>query len=134
MDKDLKANLYLNYLSEEGFRPELDSDGDVQFKMEGLTYFMEVDDRDDAFFRICLPNFWGIENDVERSQVLEAADFTNAKSKVAKIFTIQSNVWASIELFVPEPDSFRVLFPRSMSAIQNAVRSFADKMKENRQT
>ena len=130
MDKDLKAEMYRMFLDKEGFRPELDSDGDVRFKMEGLTYFVEVDARDDAYFRVCLPNIWTIENDQERARVLIACDYANAKSKVAKVFTVRDRVWGSLEIFVPDPEVFRDLFMRCMSALKNVAWNFAEKMKE----
>jgi hypothetical protein len=32
-----KSELFLKYLSEEGYSPKVDSDGDITFKREGLT-------------------------------------------------------------------------------------------------
>jgi len=94
--RDLKAQLYHRYLKEEGYQPAIDGDGDVRFKKEGKAYFIQVDDKDEAFFRICFPNFWEIANDEERSRVLAACDYANALSKVAKIFTVRNDVWGSV--------------------------------------
>lgn len=51
----LRTDLF-NFLKEEGFMPELDSDGDVRFKSEGVVYYFSVSDTDEnpmfvSFFR-----------------------------------------------------------------------------------
>lgn len=123
-------SLYMEFLTEEGYKPEIDSDGDVQFKHEGRNYFIQVDENDLEFFRLVFPNFWEIESEEERVQVLAAADVSNAKSKVSKVFTVRDNTWASIEIFVSKPELFKGVFKRSMSALQNGVANFVNKMKE----
>jgi len=40
--KTKNQNTYFGLLSKEGFRPEIDSDGDVQFKYEGNTFYIET--------------------------------------------------------------------------------------------
>ena len=40
--KTKNQNTYFGLLSKEGFRPEIDSDGDVQFKYEGKTFYIET--------------------------------------------------------------------------------------------
>lgn len=122
--------LYMSYLTYEGFKPEIDSDGDVRFKRDGKVYFILVNEGDPEFFRIVLANIWPIESDKERSQVLMAANDANAKSKVSKVFTVENDVWVSIDLFVRRPEDFKDVFTRSMSALDNGVRSFVKRMKE----
>jgi hypothetical protein len=117
--------LYMDFLTEEGYKPDVDQDGDVKFKREGKTYFIAVNETDPEFFRVVLAGIWPIENEKERAQVLVAADESNAKSKVSKIFTIKDNVWVSIELFVSRPEEFKAVFKRAMSALDNGVRNFA---------
>ena len=122
--------IYTEYLTQEGYRPEIDNDGDVVFKKEGKNYFISVDENDPEFFRIVLPNFWSIENTEERSRVLAAADESNRKSKVSKVFTVRDDTWASIEIFIAHPKAFEAVFPRAMSALENGVLQFVQKMRE----
>ncbi|MBN2199503.1 MAG: hypothetical protein JW747_06585 [Candidatus Aminicenantes bacterium] len=122
--------MYMDYLTEEGYKPEIDEDGDVRFKREGRNYFIQVDDKDLEFFRLVFPNFWPIESEEERTQVLAAADVSNAKSKVAKVYTVRDNIWASIEIFVAKPEHFKDVFKRSISALENGVANFVNKMRE----
>jgi hypothetical protein len=122
--------LYTEYLAEEGYKPEVDSDGDVRFKREGRLYFIEVSEDDPEFFHVVLANIWSIESEKERLQVLAAADYSNAKSKVSKVHTVRDNVWVSIELFVASPEDFKGVFKRIMSAFDNGVANFVNKMRE----
>jgi hypothetical protein len=122
--------LYMDFLTAEGYQPNVDQDGDVKFKREGKTYFIAVSEADPAFFRVVLAGIWPIESEKERAQVLVAADESNAKSKVSKVFTVKDNVWVSIELFVSRPEEFKGVFKRAMSALDNGVRNFAKKMRE----
>jgi hypothetical protein len=122
--------VYTTFLTDEGYKPEIDSDGDVRFKHEGKTYFIQVTDTDDEFFRMVLANIWSIDTEAERGQVMVALDYSNARSKVAKAHSVKDNVWVCIEAFVAQPGDFRGVFKRSLSALQNGVAKFVEKMRE----
>lgn len=128
--KENKAGMYMEFLSEEGYRPTKDKDGDVTFKHEGLTYVIIVDDKDDEFFRVILPNIWPIKEQNERAKIEAAALYATAKTKVAKVFPVRDNVWVTVELFCSPPDAFRPVFRRSLSAMRTAAKTFAEKVRE----
>ena len=128
--KEQLQRLYVEYLSAEGYRPSIDGDGDVKFKREGRTYFIIVSEKDPEFFRLVLANIWEIEGDVERSRVLQAADHSNAVSKVSKVYIVKDNVWVCVELFVAAPEDFRGVFQRSMSAMETGVSNYVERMRE----
>ena len=132
VNKTAMQKMYTEYLKSEGYPVELDDDGDVLFKFEGNTYFIQIDPEDTDFFRIVLPNFWPVKDDSERQKVLEAVNYANAESKTSKLFIVRDNVWASIELFVTAPEDFKTIFKRSMSALQYGVYNFVMKMKEKK--
>lgn len=129
-EKKELQKMYMDYLTAEGYRPELDSDGDVQFKSEGKTYFINVVEDDPTYFRVVLANIWPIESEEERAQCLVAVDYSNAKSKVAKSYLVKDNIWVGIEIFIPEADDFKAVFKRSMGALNNGVTHFVTKMRE----
>lgn len=129
-EKKALQKMYMDYLTDEGFRPEIDSDGDVQFKAEGKTYFINVVEDDPTYFRVVLANIWPIESEEERAQCLVAVDYSNAKSKVAKSYLVKDNIWVGIEIFIPEADDFKEIFKRSMGALNNGVTHFVTKMRE----
>jgi hypothetical protein len=134
MDKQQRTEMYRLYLQDEGYKPEVDSDGDVRFKKEGRTYVIIVDQDDEAFFTVVYPQFWKIESEDERRRVLTSCDHANNLSKVAKVFTVQDNVWAATEMFVSAPEGFKPVFDRAMSALQNCVSNFAQHMRAAAQT
>jgi len=127
-----KAQAYSKYLSEEGYHPNIDSDGDVIFKVEGGTYYIDIDAKDEAYFRIVFPNFWKIESNEELMRVIIAANHATMLTKSAKVYVNSDgkHTTASIEMFLPRPEEFRTIFPRSMSALKASVNNFLEKMKE----
>ena len=131
MNKQERAEMYRNYLTEEGYAPKIDEDGDVTFKYEGGMYFIAVDEKDEEFFRLVFPGFWSIDNEIERAKVNRAALYATERTKVAKVYAVADNTWASIEMFCFPPETFKQVFHRSMSALRAGVQNFQDKMQEH---
>lgn len=123
------ADMYNQHLEAEGYRPEIE-EGFIKFKSEGGTYLVVVDENDEQYFRLIFPNFWPIEDDAERQKVLAAADHATAETKVAKVFTVRDNVWATIEIFSAEPQEIKAVFSRCMRALKAGVNAFLEKMRE----
>jgi hypothetical protein len=121
---------FCNFLRKEGYLPSVDEDGDVVFKFEGRTYLVLLDDKDDEFFRLVFPGFWEITSEEERIMVERAALTATAETKVAKVFPVRDNTWATIELFVPDIESAQRVFNRSLRALQTAVRTFVEQMQK----
>ena len=128
--KEELQTLYMDYLKGEGFRPEIDEDGDVVFKREGKLYFIAIDETDPHFFRLVFPNFWEIESFVEHQKVLLAIDYSNRLSKVSKLHTTTDNVWAGVETFVEDPKDFEPHFYRYIASIENGVRNYVSYMRD----
>lgn len=121
------------YLTDQGFRPSIDQDGDLQFKYEGGRYFIEAKEKDEMFIRIVFPNFWEIETPEEKIKCYEAANSVSRGVKVVKVFVVDfkdgSNVWASVELFLPDLEAFKVVFLRSIRLLSSIPVDFSDFMK-----
>lgn len=133
--KEELQRLYIDYLTGEGYKPEVDSDGDVRFKREGKVFFINVREsvNDPGYFSVVLPNIWPIEGEEEHTQARVAADKSNAISKVSKVFTVKDDVWVSIQLFVARPEDFKGIFKRAMSALDNGVAQFNKNMRNMRE-
>jgi len=133
MDKTERAKLYMDYLIAEGYRPYIDQDGDVVFKSEGRTYYIEVDEKDEEYFRLVFPNFWSIESDEELARVLYAANHATMATKVAKVYVRSDgkDTIAAIEMFVSPPENFKLTFSRAMSALRTGVNDFVNTMRES---
>jgi len=126
------AQIYVDYLTEEGYRPVVDGDGDVTFKEEGRNYYIEVATDDAPYFRLVFPNFWTIENADELARVTRAAGRATMRTKVAKVYVRSDgkDTVASVEMFLPKPEDFRAVFARSMSALRASVDNFVEAMRE----
>jgi hypothetical protein len=119
-----KTQVYLDYLRREGYSPELDPDGDIKFKREGGTYYLMTEENDPTYFRLVFPNFWEIESDDERNQILYAVGEVNADLKVIKLYPVRDNVWASVEMFLDPIDNFQKVFNRAMNVLGEGVAQF----------
>ncbi len=122
------TEVYLKFLSEEGFSPRVDEDGDIVFKYEGGTYLILCSDDENEYFRLAFPAFWSIDSDEERVQVTMAAHQATANTKVAKVFISGDNTWAAIEMFIGSPQAVTPVLPRCLRALQTAVHNFTEAM------
>ena len=123
-----KAELYLEYLREQGFRPRLDEDGDVVFKAEGFTLLLFAEETDGIYFNLKLPAFWPIQSEEERHRVLRTAAGLSRDLKVVKLYPADDDVWAAVEMLVDPIDSFPRVFDRALHIVLQAVREFAKQM------
>ena len=134
MAKAATQNLYLDHLRDEGYSPRLDKDGDIVFKIEGRAYAILVDEDDVGFFQLVYPNFWSIESAHERQRVVAAAERATARTKVAKVYVVRDDVWASFEVLFPAPDQFKSVLPRAIRTLRTAVQTFREHMVKSQAT
>jgi hypothetical protein len=126
--KENLQNAYIEYLTQEGFTPTVDEDGDVKFKVAGDTYFIIVDDKDIQFFQI----YTGFKLDtVSQDAAINAANSSNRISKVVKIAFSPERKIVSItaELLLNDPKDFVNVFSRAISLIRNAENNFMTQLK-----
>jgi hypothetical protein len=133
MTKPEKTTLYMEFLTQEGYRPTAEPEGDVLFKAEGHTYVLPIDDKDENFFQLVFYNFWAIESEEELWRAVSAANFATRETKVAKVFVRNDgrNVIATVEMFLFSPDNFPQLFGRALGALKYAVEKFAGEMRRS---
>ena len=133
MTKDEINELLLEHLKVEGYVPHVDSDGDVAFKAEGRTYFIDCAEAGDLFyFRLAFPNFWSIEDEDERRRVDAAAGQASREVRMAKIYPVNDDTWGSVEIYVSSPQEFLKVFSRSLGCLQAAAQVFRRAMQESR--
>ena len=130
MDQAQRAEMYLDFLEEEGFRAEIDDDGDVVFRHEGGTYIITVED-DEEFFRLIFANFWSLDDLPEKAQAVRVAHDVTRAVKAAKVFRVKDNMWCTVEAFHDPPENFQPVLIRSLRAIQAAVGRFAEEMRKD---
>jgi hypothetical protein len=128
---DGRQSIYMAYLRQEGFSPDFDTDGDIIFKKEGRTYFIIVGKNDNDFLDLLLPNVWSIKSDSERAKAANAVSFANSSTKAAKVYISgEKDQWVSIalEMYLENPNDFKILFSRMLRVIDVAEKDFISKM------
>ena len=107
----------MDWLTENGFRAEIDEDGDVHFRYEGKHMYFIADD-DDSYFRITMPNIYQVEKE-ERIQVLEACNKISQDWKLLKALVINDQLWLAVELFVDSTPNIDDFFERCCRILHN---------------
>lgn len=108
--------LVKEYLSSEGFRYDIDSDGDVHFKYEGTNMYFSYDANDPSYFRLFMPGIYQVEDN--RTKVLEAINATARDLKAIKAFLVDDMLWLSIELFLDSTPELEDFFPRCLDILK----------------
>jgi len=80
--------MYMEYLVSAGYRPEVDVEDvnrigiDIRFRVSGDSYYIIIDENDLHFFQI----YMGFRLDnITMEEALELSNYTNRRSKVAKV-------------------------------------------------
>jgi len=130
MTKKELAQMYFDYLHEEGYVPRLVGDSEVNFKKEGLSFWIQIDERDPTYFQLIFPNFWEIESKEEMAKAMQVVLEVMSTVKVAKVYPLNNNMFAVAELFCDPLGSFKTVFPRAVKAIELAVGTFTKGMQK----
>ena len=119
----------LDYLQSEGFQASVDSDGDIGFRFEGMSYALCFDADDAQFGKLILPNVWSIDTPEELQRVLAALDEVNRRVKLVKGYAVRGQVWFSIETLLQDQRHWAGFVLRSTRAIAHAASMFAAEMR-----
>lgn len=108
-------DLVKNYLSQEGYRYDIDSDGDIHFKYQGINLFFTDSGSDNTYFQIIMPNIYDVEGN--RMKVLEATNTVTRDIKVLKAYLVENHLWLSIEMFIDSTPEIGDFFPRCLDLL-----------------
>jgi hypothetical protein len=114
----------LDFLANDGFRPSINSDGEIMFHFEGKICYLQTTADDSEYMRIIIVNFRPVADEADLARVTAAAHDATAGTKVVKIFTLDGDTWCVAEFLLPEPSRFTDVFPRTLSAMRAALRTF----------
>ncbi|MBO6659932.1 MAG: hypothetical protein JJ862_03495 [Roseivirga sp.] len=130
VQKELQ-NRYLGYLIREGYDPEIDADGDVEFTYNDNNYYLTIDESEKEFFRIARIARLELteESDINRVKII-CHDITKEK-KVTKVYWFNNNIWVSSELLFSDSDGFEGIFERAMELTEKSFDEFVTQWKEN---
>ncbi len=102
-----KTEMITQWLSNEGYKYEVASDGDVTFKYQGAHLWCPADEDDPSFLRIVMPGIYEIQGDEQKC--LRALSDMCFDRKVVKGFIYDGGVHLSVELLIdtsPELEDF----------------------------
>ena len=126
------ASVYLDFLRNNGYRPQLDGDGDIAFFYNDRKFFLMIDSDPEnrQLLQILAPNICPINSNAVFSRAIMAANHATRSAKCAKVYirTDQQNVHASIELLFAEPGQFAGVFQTAISCLFASMVIFAQQM------
>jgi hypothetical protein len=118
--------LVKQFLSNEGYKFDVDSDGDIHFKYEGINLYFTVDNNDQRYFRLIMPNIYQLEGN--RTKVLEAINTVARDLKVIKAFLIEDRLWLAVELFIDSTPELEDFFPRCLGLLKAGREKIAEEI------
>lgn len=108
--------LVKQFLSNEGYKYDIDGDGDIHFRFEGINLYFTVDNNDQRYFRLIMPNIYQLEGN--RTKVLEAINTVARDLKVIKAYLIEDRLWLAVELFIDSTPELEDFFPRCLGLLK----------------
>jgi hypothetical protein len=131
MEKKELQDIYLNALKEEGYKGEIEEDGDIGFKFEGERYWITPDEKDADFFDLYNIGKWDFKDDADKIKGLRALNEVNQTKKLVKIYMNDEGcICTNVGFFVKETKDFILHFTRSLGMIQGAIDSFIEEMEK----
>lgn len=104
------------FLRSQGFKYELDEDGDLYFKYQMRNFLYYANDDDQGFFQMAMPAIFDVTED-NREAVLEAVNSVTASIKVAKAVILGEQVLLFAELLLDSTPVYDDIVPRVLAHI-----------------
>jgi len=130
------AEWYQELLTNLGFKPQIDEEGDVYFEHNNLKHTVIVDENDLEYFQMFTTVPWKIVNEDEYSRAMVACMETTREHKVAKIWIGEflPQVFATVEAHILYPLAIEPLFWKYLNSLHAAIETFLMKVSENEET
>lgn len=106
------------FLKEEGFMPEIDSDGDIRFKKEGNTYYVRVNPNDESPMYVSLFSPYNYSEKYDKDIVILASEKLN-RYKGVKVVCYETSFSIQGDMFVVSSEAFKFTFYKIISQIVN---------------
>ncbi|MCL1813088.1 MAG: YbjN domain-containing protein [Treponema sp.] len=127
MSKKQLQDMYVAYLTSEGYNPSVDKDGDVNFTAEGHKFYINVMADDLQSFQLVLTNFLDAGSD--RVRAFEAASYATRTTRVVRVYMTSSNKIAiDAYIFIGKPEDFKLHLKRLISVILTARTDYLDRV------
>lgn len=106
------------FLRNEGFVPEIDSDGDIAFKKEGVKYFVMISDSDEDPFYVVLTNVMLYDEVFSKEVVAKAMNEMNLYKGV-KLLCADRTFEMRSEQYLTKPEQFTSVFDKIMRQLNS---------------
>ena len=110
----------LAFLKVEGFTPSLDTDGDVQFKVENKEYCISVSSTDSNPFYVMLFRSFEYPSTYSKSTFVAATEELNLYKGV-KIVCLKRSFKVAVEMYVKSAEAIKEVFYKMVSNIDLAT-------------
>lgn len=111
----LRSSLF-NFLKEEGFMPEIDSDGDIKFKYEGLVHYFTISKIDKNPLYIVLFRSFNYPDDFDAQTLTMATKELNLYKGV-KVICFDNSFRIGAEMFVRDSEAVKSVFYKLLEII-----------------
>jgi len=92
----------MEHLREEGYRPSIDSDGDINFKREGSNIYLRASTLDEGYYRLAM----GFNAEIQLPAGYRAACEITSGYRVLKAHVTYSILLLTIEAYYTTPQAF----------------------------
>ena len=123
----LRTDLF-NFLKEEGFMPELDSDGDIKFKSEGQPYYISVSKTDENPMYVVLFRSFNNPDEYSAETIAMASTKLNFYKGV-KVLCFEKSFRIGAELYVRNAEPVKSAFYKLKGIIDSVKSDFLDECK-----
>lgn len=123
----LRTDLF-NFLKEEGFMPELDSDGDIKFKSEGQAYYISVSKTDENPMYVVLFSSFNNPDEYSAETIAMASTKLNFYKGV-KVLCFDKSFRIGAELYVRNAEPVKSAFYKLKGIMDSVKSDFLDECK-----
>lgn len=131
LQKGIIQDKYVSFLTEKGYSPEVDTDGDIKFTYEDRTFYITIDMKDKKFFRIAKLGNLELDSESQIAKAINLCHQVTRDTKVAKVYWLKNVIWASSELLLEDQDDFKSIFDRVVKLTEDAYLKFVELWKES---
>jgi hypothetical protein len=107
------------FLKEEGFMPEIDSDGDIKFKREGVKYYVKIYEKDKSPMYLALFAQFNYPSDYPKD-IAKMATIELNFYKGVKVLCFDDYVRYQSDMYLKDAETFKLVFYKLINQLTNA--------------
>lgn len=111
------------FMSQEGYMPEIDEDGDIKFKFSGSPMFVQISTIDNSPLFVQIFQIMSIPENYSRA-IVSLACIELSKYKGIKVTPYTSSVQFSAQMYLRDAEAFKKVFNKLVRQIDSASDDF----------